>query len=124
MTRRNAALNDHLGTCTASRSRSLVRRMAPRRRAHTVGGPGALGRAPEDGGIDHQCDVVGAERPQVHVVVEQAIDRLLDKRLDGFGELFRMLSYQQVGSAAMLSRSASWNRRSCSPIDAGFVSAE
>jgi len=28
----------------------------------------------------------------------------LDKRLDGFGELFRMLSYQEIGSAAMLSR--------------------
>ena len=29
---------------------------------------------------------------------------LLDKRLDGFGELFRMLSWEQVGAAAMLSR--------------------
>jgi molybdenum cofactor biosynthesis protein B len=34
----------------------------------------------------------------------EAIDALLDKRLDGFGELFRMLSYQQVGAAAMMSR--------------------
>lgn len=34
----------------------------------------------------------------------EAIVELLDKRLDGFGELFRMLSYQQIGSAAMLSR--------------------
>ena len=34
----------------------------------------------------------------------EAIVALLDKRLDGFGELFRMLSYQQIGSAAMLSR--------------------
>ena len=29
---------------------------------------------------------------------------LLDKELEGFGELFRMLSWEQVGSAAMLSR--------------------
>jgi len=29
---------------------------------------------------------------------------LLEKKLDGFGELFRMLSYQEVGAAAMLSR--------------------
>ena len=29
---------------------------------------------------------------------------LLEKRLDGFGELFRMLSYQEIGAAAMLSR--------------------
>ena len=34
----------------------------------------------------------------------EALAGLLDKRLDGFGELFRALSYEQVGSAAMLSR--------------------
>ena len=34
----------------------------------------------------------------------EAIAALLDKRLDGFGELFRMLSYEQIGAAAMMSR--------------------
>src|SRR4051794_30249928 len=34
----------------------------------------------------------------------EAVAGLLDKRLDGFGELFRMLSYAEIGSAAMLSR--------------------
>jgi molybdenum cofactor biosynthesis protein B len=34
----------------------------------------------------------------------EAITALFDKRLDGFGELFRMLSYDEIGSAAMLSR--------------------
>jgi molybdenum cofactor biosynthesis protein B len=34
----------------------------------------------------------------------EAVAGLLEKRLDGFGELFRMLSWEQVGSAAMLSR--------------------
>jgi molybdopterin adenylyltransferase len=34
----------------------------------------------------------------------EAIDRLLDKRLEGFGELFRMLSFTEIGAAAMLSR--------------------
>lgn len=34
----------------------------------------------------------------------EAVETLLDKRLDGFGELFRMLSYEQVGAAAMMSR--------------------
>ena len=29
---------------------------------------------------------------------------LLDKRLDGFGEIFRMLSYEEIGAAAMMSR--------------------
>jgi len=34
----------------------------------------------------------------------EVVERLLDKRLDGFGELFRMLSYREIGAAAMLSR--------------------
>ena len=34
----------------------------------------------------------------------EAIDGLLEKRLDGFGELFRMLSFEQIGAAAMMSR--------------------
>ncbi|HEU5320886.1 MAG TPA: MogA/MoaB family molybdenum cofactor biosynthesis protein [Methylomirabilota bacterium] len=34
----------------------------------------------------------------------EAVDGLLDKRLPGFGELFRALSYQEIGAAAMLSR--------------------
>jgi molybdenum cofactor biosynthesis protein B len=29
---------------------------------------------------------------------------MFDKRIDGFGELFRMLSFHEIGSAAMLSR--------------------
>ena len=34
----------------------------------------------------------------------EVISSVLDKRLDGFGEMFRMLSYQDIGAAAMLSR--------------------
>jgi len=34
----------------------------------------------------------------------EAVEVLLDKRLAGFGELFRMLSYQEIGAAAMMSR--------------------
>ena len=34
----------------------------------------------------------------------EAVSALLQKRLDGFGELFRMLSYEEIGSAAMMSR--------------------
>lgn len=34
----------------------------------------------------------------------EVVDRLLDKKLEGFGELFRMLSWSEVGPAAMLSR--------------------
>lgn len=34
----------------------------------------------------------------------EAIDGILEKRLEGFGELFRMLSFQEIGAAAMMSR--------------------
>jgi molybdenum cofactor biosynthesis protein B len=34
----------------------------------------------------------------------EAVTALIEKRLDGFGELFRMLSFQEIGSAAMMSR--------------------
>ena len=32
------------------------------------------------------------------------VESLIEKPLPGFGELFRMLSYQEIASAAMLSR--------------------
>jgi molybdenum cofactor biosynthesis protein B len=34
----------------------------------------------------------------------EVVDRFLEKRLDGFGEIFRFLSYQDIGSAAIMSR--------------------
>ena len=36
----------------------------------------------------------------------EAATPLIERRIDGFGELFRMLSFEQVGAAAMLSRAA------------------
>lgn len=41
----------------------------------------------------------------------EAVDQLLEKRLPGFGELFRMLSYNEIGSAAMLSRATAGTYR-------------
>lgn len=62
-------------------------------------------------------DVVVAQAPNADVIITtggtgitsrdstyEAIAALLEKRLDGFGELFRFLSYDQIGSAAMLTR--------------------
>lgn len=37
-------------------------------------------------------------------VTVEVVEGLVDQPLPGFGELFRMLSWQQVGSAALLSR--------------------
>ena len=36
----------------------------------------------------------------------EAISGLLEKEIPGFGELFRSLSYEEIGAAAMLSRAA------------------
>ena len=59
----------------------------------------------------------GVDAPDVDVVITtggtgitrrdgtyEVIAALLEKRIDGFGELFRALSYQEIGPAAMLSR--------------------
>jgi molybdopterin adenylyltransferase len=34
----------------------------------------------------------------------EAVNTLLEKRLEGFGEIFRYLTYQDIGSAAIMSR--------------------
>jgi molybdenum cofactor biosynthesis protein B len=65
--------------------------------------------------------------PHVHVIITtggtgitsrdstyEAVSTILQKRLDGFGELFRMLSYEQVGPAAMMSRA-------CAGLAAGHI---
>jgi molybdenum cofactor biosynthesis protein B len=44
----------------------------------------------------------------------EVVTALLQKRLDGFGELFRMLSFQEIGPAAMMSRA-------CAGIAAGRI---
>ncbi|HMP43275.1 MAG TPA: molybdopterin-binding protein [Roseiflexaceae bacterium] len=55
----------------------------------------------------------------------EAIASLLDKQLPGFGELFRMLSYEDVGAAAMLSRATAGTYRDslifCLPGSPGAV---
>ena len=43
----------------------------------------------------------------------EAVTALFDKRIDGFGELFRMLSFQDIGSAAMLSRATAGIAAGC-----------
>jgi molybdopterin adenylyltransferase len=41
----------------------------------------------------------------------EVIVGLLDKRLDGFGEIFRYLSYQDIGSAAIMRRAVAGSSR-------------
>jgi molybdenum cofactor biosynthesis protein B len=43
----------------------------------------------------------------------EAVVGLFDKTLAGFGELFRMLSFQEIGSAAMMSRATAGVAEGC-----------
>jgi molybdenum cofactor biosynthesis protein B len=41
----------------------------------------------------------------------EVVSRFLEKKLDGFGEIFRYLSYLDIGSAAIMSRAAAGTAR-------------
>ena len=43
----------------------------------------------------------------------EALTALFEKRLDGFGELFRVLSFEDIGAAAMLSRATAGVANGC-----------
>jgi molybdopterin adenylyltransferase len=56
---------------------------------------------------DPQIDVVitnGGTGVTGRDVTPEAFERVLDKKIEGFGELFRMLSYQKIGTSTMQSR--------------------
>ena len=56
---------------------------------------------------DTQIDVVittGGTGITGRDVTPEAFDRVLEKRIEGFGELFRMLSYQKIATSTMQSR--------------------
>ena len=37
-------------------------------------------------------------------ITVDVLSRLMEKRLDGFGEMFRMMSYKEIGTGALMSR--------------------
>jgi molybdenum cofactor biosynthesis protein B len=43
----------------------------------------------------------------------EALTGIFEKRLDGFGELFRVLSFEEIGAAAMLSRATAGVASGC-----------
>jgi len=57
--------------------------------------------------LDPSIDVVittGGTGVTGRDVTPEAFDRVLEKRIEGFGELFRMLSYQKIGTSTIQSR--------------------
>jgi molybdenum cofactor biosynthesis protein B len=85
----------------------------------TAAGHRIIGRALVRDDPEQLRDAIGRQlaNPDVQVIITtggtgitsrdctfEAVNSLLWKRLDGFGELFRMLSYEQIGSSAMMSR--------------------
>ena len=90
------------------------------------GGHEVIGKAivPDDPQIVRSTVEAQLADPTVQVVITtggtgissrdqtyEVITGLLDKRIDGFGELFRSLSYAEVGAAAMLSRACAGTAR-------------
>jgi molybdenum cofactor biosynthesis protein B len=72
---------------------------------------------PDEAGPIRRAVLRGIERSDVDAVIvtcgtgvsprdvtPETVEPLLERRLTGFGELFRMLSYQEIGAAAILSR--------------------
>ena len=81
---------------------------------HQVSGHDIVRDEPDDVAT-RVAERLGDERTQVIITTGgtgitsrdgtyEAVQALLEKHLDGFGELFRMLSFQDIGSAAMMSR--------------------
>src|SRR5206468_4523691 len=85
----------------------------------TAAGHHIVGRSLVRDDPEQLRDAIGRQlaNPDVQVVITtggtgitsrdctyEAVNSMLWKRLDGFGELFRMLSYEQIGSGAMMSR--------------------
>jgi molybdenum cofactor biosynthesis protein B len=68
-----------------ARIRSVIRKWIRKDAIEAMILTGGTGISPRDGTIE-------------------AVEKLLSRKLEGFGELFRFLSYRQVGSAAFLSR--------------------
>ncbi|MDJ0620803.1 MAG: MogA/MoaB family molybdenum cofactor biosynthesis protein [Calothrix sp. MO_192.B10] len=81
---------------------------------HTVGEYGILPDEPDK--IQQRLEILG-KNPGIDVVIfnggtgiaprdttYDAIEKLLEKVLPGFGEVFRSLSYQEIGSRAIASR--------------------
>ena len=67
-----------------------------------LGGGAAIEKAAKDAGVDVKAPFTPGRTPRD--VTPETIEPRLERVIPGFGELFRALSYQEIGSAALLSR--------------------
>lgn len=82
---------------------------------HTISNRAVI---PDDGDLIREKVVAACKNPEIDVILTnggtgisfrdvtiETIDTILDKEIPGFGELFRVLSYQEdIGSSAIMSR--------------------
>lgn len=78
-----------------------------RRRLIVTNDQGEIGKTVEEllgsGEIDVILTIGGTGLSKRDVTVE-AVSKVIEKKIEGFGELFRILSYNEIGTAAMLTR--------------------
>ena len=97
--------DDRSGDALAERIGKAGHRVAAR--AIEKDDAGAIERYLRGWIADREIDVVittGGTGITGRDVTPEAFDRVLEKRIEGFGELFRMLSYQKIGTSTMQSR--------------------
>jgi molybdopterin adenylyltransferase len=97
--------NDTSGDALAERIAKAGHRVAER--AIEKDDAGAIERNLRAWIADGEIDVVittGGTGITGRDVTPEAFDHVLEKRIEGFGELFRMLSYQKIGTSTMQSR--------------------
>lgn len=99
------AANDTSGGTLAERIAKAGHRVAAR--AIEQDDAGAIERRLREWIADPAIDVVittGGTGITGRDVTPEAFERVMEKRIEGFGELFRMLSYQKIATSTMQSR--------------------
>jgi molybdopterin adenylyltransferase len=99
------AANDTSGDALAERIQNAGHRLAAR--AIEKDDPDQIERRLRAWIADKTIDVIitsGGTGITGRDVTPEVFDRVLEKRIEGFGELFRMLSYQKVGTSTIQSR--------------------
>jgi molybdenum cofactor biosynthesis protein B len=99
------AANDTSGDVLADRVQAAGHKLAARAIARDDAGAiaGHLQTWIDDPAIDVVI-TTGGTGVTGRDVTPEAFDRVMEKRIEGFGELFRMLSYQKIGTSTIQSR--------------------